>query len=186
MSHKKAQRAHKKIFCWFVLCLFVAPFEAKAETGQRLWLRYEPLPARSAGMYRQRIKSIAVDGNSDTFKILRTELNVGCEALFGTSSIVSHRDDASVVVGLPQTSTLIRKLGWEPELKRLGPEGFRIRTIGNVIVIASTTDVGALYGAFHFLRLLQTEQPIDRLQIDQSPRLKLRLLNHWDNLDGSI
>jgi len=36
------------------------------------------------------------------------------------------------------------------------------------------------------VRLLQTEQPIDRLQIDQAPRLKLRLLNHWDNLDGTI
>jgi alpha-glucuronidase len=71
-------------------------------------------------------------------------------------------------------------------LKKLGPEGFRIRTIRDVIVIASSTDIGALYGAFHFLRLLQTEQPIDRLQIDQKPALKLRLLNHWDNLDGSI
>ena len=37
----------------------------------------------------------------------------------------------------------------------------------SIIVIASTTDKGALYGAFHFLRLLQTEQQIDRLQIDQ-------------------
>ena len=177
---------------WFFLCilsLFVTT-EASAETGQRLWLRYERLPARSVDMYRQRIKSIAIHGNSDTFKIIRTELNVGCEGLFGTPSIVVDRDDASVVIGLPQTSTLIRKLQWEAELKRLGPEGFRLRTIRDggraVIVIASTTDIGALYGAFHFLRLLQTEQPIDRLQIDQSPRLKLRLLNHWDNLDGSI
>src|SRR4029078_13271361 len=48
------------------------------------------------------------------------------------------------------------------------------------------TDVGALYGTFHFLRLLQTEQPIYRLLIDQKPALQLRLLNHWDNLDGSI
>ncbi len=163
---------------------------AKADTGHRLWLRYEPLPARSADIYRQRIKSIAVHGNSDTFNILRTELKVGCEALLGTQFVVGSRDDASVVAGLPQTSTLIRKLRWEPELKTLGPEGFRIRTIRDgdrpVIVIASSTDIGALYGAFHFLRLLQTEQSIDRLQIDQSPRLKLRLLNHWDNLDGSI
>src|SRR5215510_6711469 len=170
------------------LSLFVA--NAEAETGERLWLRYEPLPARSIDMYRERIKSIAVYGHSGTFEVLRHELDLGCRGLFGTSFIVGTRDDASVVVGLPETSTLIRKLQWEPELKRLGPEGFRIRTIRDagrpVIVIASTTDVGALYGAFHFLRLLQTEQPIDRLQIDQSPRLKLRVLNHWDNLDGSV
>ena len=141
-------------------------------------------------MYRQRIKSIAVQGKSATFDVIRRELSLGCAGLLGTPVVVGDRDDASVVVGLPQTSTLIRKLQWEAELKRLGPEGFRIRTIRDanrqVIVIASTTDIGALYGTFHFLRLLQTEQPIDRLQIDQTPRLKLRLLNHWDNLDGSI
>ena len=53
-------------------------------------------------------------------------------------------------------------------------------------MIASTDEVGALYGAFHFLRLLQTLQPISRLDISQKPRLQLRMLDHWDNLDGSI
>ncbi|HSE15656.1 MAG TPA: alpha-glucuronidase family glycosyl hydrolase [Pyrinomonadaceae bacterium] len=161
---------------------------AKADDGYRLWLRYDQLPA--AEMYRARIKSIAVQGQSATFDVIRGELSHGCTGLLGTPVEVANRDDASVVVGLPQTSTLIRRLGWEPALKNLGPEGYRIRTVkdGNrdVIVIASTTDTGALYGAFHFLRLLQTEQPIDRLQVDQRPALKLRLLNHWDNIDGSI
>jgi len=154
----------------------------KADDGYRLWLRYEPLPARS----RSRIKTISVQGQSATFDVIRSELSQGCSGLLGRTIEVGNRDDASVVVGLPQTSTLVRNLKWDAELKRLGPEGFRIRTVRNVIVIASTTDIGALYGAFYFLRLLQTEQPLDHLQIDQRPALKLRLLNHWDNLDGSI
>jgi alpha-glucuronidase len=144
----------------------------KADDGSRLWLRYDHL---SSG----RVGSIAVQGQSATFDVIRRELR---EAAI----VVGSSDDASVIVGLPQTSTFIRNLAWEPELQKLGPEGFRIRTIRNVVVIASTTDIGTLYGTFHFLRLLQTEQPIDRLQIDQRPRLKLRLLNHWDNIDGSI
>jgi alpha-glucuronidase len=53
-------------------------------------------------------------------------------------------------------------------------------------VIASSGEVGALYGAFHFLRLLQTRQPINRLDVTQKPRVKIRMLDHWDNLDGSI
>jgi len=162
----------------------------KADDGHRLWLRYEKLPARSLDLYRQRIKSIGVHGESATFDVLRTELAVGCGGLLATQVSVADHDDASVVIGLPQTSMLIRKLRWEPDLTSLGPEGFRIRTIRDagreVIVIASMTDTGALYGAFYFLRLLQSEQPIDHLQIDQKPCLKLRLLNHWDNLDGSI
>ena len=162
----------------------------KADDGRRLWLQYDQLPLRSADRYRQRIKSIAVQGNSATFDLIRGELSQGCAGLLGAAVVVGDRDDASVVVGLPQTSNVVRKLRWEAELEKLGPEGFRIRAIrdGNrdVIVIASTTDIGTLYGTFHFLRLLQTDQPIDRLQIDQRPALKLRLLNHWDNPDGSI
>ena len=54
------------------------------------------------------------------------------------------------------------------------------------IVIASIADTGVLYGAFHFLRLLQTGQPIDKLNVTENPRLGIRILNHWDNLDGSV
>jgi len=192
VSHKKAQKAHKIFRCglnsFVLLVLFCGC--VKADDGYRLWLRYDRLPSQSLDNYRRRVRSIAVEGQSATFDVIRGELNQGCTGLLGTRVDVGDRDDASVVVGLPQTSALVRKLRWEAELKKLGPEGFRIRTIRDanrdVIVIASTTDIGTLYGAFHFLRLLQTEQPIDRLQIDQTPRLKLRLLNHWDNLDGSI
>ena len=183
MSHEKAQKAQNRFlpesnsFVAFVLfCgyLFFFAATARADDGYRLWLRYEQLPV-------QRIKSIVVEGRSATFDSIRRELS---------QVPVQDESKASVVVGLPQTSSLIRKLHWDAELKRLGPEGFRIRTIRDanrdVIVIASTSDIGALYGAFHFLRLLQTGQSTDQLQIDQKPALKLRLLNHWDNLDRSI
>ncbi len=44
-----------------------------------------------------------------------------------------------------------------------------------------------LYGTFHFLRLMQTRQPLDRLSTcAQSPRIQHRVLDHWDNLDGTV
>jgi len=166
-----------------LLCVFAQG--AKADDGYRLWLRYDQLPSVDA--YRERIKSISVQGKTETSDVIRRELSAACAGLLGTPVVVGDRADASVIVGVPESSPMIRKLRWETELKNLGPEGFRIRTVrDHVIVIASSTDTGALYGAFHFLRLLQTGQPIDRLQIDQKPRLKLRILNHWDNLDRSI
>ena len=162
----------------------------KADDGYRLWLRYEQLPAKSTNEYRRQIKSIAVQGTSPAFDVIRRELSLGCAGLLGIPVVVGDRDDASVIVGLPQTSRLIRKLRWQAELKKLGPEGYRIRTVKDgyrtVFVIASTTDIGALYGTFHFLRLLQTKSRILDLLIDQKPDLKLRILDHWDNLDGSI
>ena len=193
MDAGKQQRTNdsSKAFVPLVLlCVLVFASSARADDGYRLWLRYDQLPPGATNMYRERIKWIAVRGNSPTFDVIRRELSAACSGLLGTAVNVGDREDSSVVVGLPETSALIRKLGWQADLKRLGPEGFRIRTIRDagrtVIVIAATSDKGALYGAFHFLRLLQSEQPIDRLNLDQRPRLQLRILNHWDNLDRSI
>ncbi|HEU4390441.1 MAG TPA: alpha-glucuronidase family glycosyl hydrolase, partial [Blastocatellia bacterium] len=87
-------------------------------------------------------------------------------------------------------SPLIAGLKWDQRLAELGPEGFHIRSVKvgshSVTVIASSGEAGALYGAFHFLRLLQTLQPIEKLDVSQKPRLQIRMLDHWDNLDGSI
>ncbi|HEX6464040.1 MAG TPA: alpha-glucuronidase family glycosyl hydrolase, partial [Vicinamibacterales bacterium] len=75
-------------------------------------------------------------------------------------------------------------------LAGVGDEGFVIRSTRwrthPVTVIAANTDVGVLYGAFHFLRLIQTGASLDRLSVSSRPRLALRLLDHWDNLDGSV
>ena len=142
-------------------------------------------------MYRQRIKSIAIHGKSATFDAIRHEISLASRGLFGIPFVVEQNgNEASVVIGTPKSSSLISGLRWAMALKKLGPEGFRIRMVRyadrSMIFVAVSTDKGALYGAFHLLTLLQTEQSIDNLQIDQRPRLKLRILNHWDNLDGSI
>ena len=54
------------------------------------------------------------------------------------------------------------------------------------LAISSLTDAGVLYGVFHFLRHLQTGQPLDAIDAASGPRIGLRMLDHWDNLDGSI
>jgi alpha-glucuronidase len=81
-------------------------------------------------------------------------------------------------------------LGWDQDLAALGDEGYVIRSarMGGhaVTVIASRGEVGPLYGVFHLLRLMQTEQPIAALDLRERPRIQRRVLNHWDNLDGTI
>ncbi|MBS1786229.1 MAG: alpha-glucuronidase [Acidobacteria bacterium] len=168
-----------------VLLLFAAT-AVFAEDGYRLWLRYEPLPANA----RPAITSIIVSGNSATAKATRDELVAGCSGLLGRpiASAESVERDGAVVVGTPQTSPLIA--GLKLPLATLGNEGFVIRSAklsGHAVtIIAANADIGTLYGAFHFLRLLQTQKPISNLNIIEKPRLQLRMLNHWDNLDGSI
>src|SRR5690606_14366418 len=88
---------------------------------------------------------------------------------------------------------LRQMLGMEPkfELKRnaadLHPEGFMIRSETEAeTTIEAGGDAGILYGAFTLLRNIQTRRGLDNLGINSSPKIQLRLLNHWDNLDRTI
>ena len=176
-----------------VLSLATAlPVSAMAEDGYRLWLRYDRLPAESIKAYQPRLTSIVVPGNSASLDAIRTELVDGFSGLIGHPvPVAADVDrDGAVVAGTPKSSPIIAGLAWGPRLAELGREGFRIHSVklgGRAItVIASDGEIGALYGAFHFLRLVQTLQPVDNLDVTEHPRLRLRLLNHWDNLDGTI
>ena len=95
-----------------------------------------------------------------------------------------------MTVNTPAATPAIASLGWAEDLARTGEEGYVIRAAQisgrAVTVIASMSDVGALHGAFHLLRLMQTRRPIAAVNISERPRMDRRLLNHWDNLDGSI
>lgn len=64
--------------------------------------------------------------------------------------------------------------------KALTADGFRLSSTE----IQSNTDFGILYGVYELLRRQQTGQLITQELIN--PSYQLRLLNHWDNLDGSI
>jgi alpha-glucuronidase len=169
--------------------LFAHP--AYADDGYRLWLRYESLPKSLSEGYSKQLFSISVAGNSETSDAIRWELSNGLNGLLGKSpSIQPVAEKASLVVGTPSNSVFIARLNLTHELSALGNEGYVVRTIQRgshpTILIASQSDVGALYGTFHFLRLLQTLHPIENINISDKPRLRLRVLNHWDNLDGSI
>ncbi|MGA9773028.1 MAG: alpha-glucuronidase family glycosyl hydrolase [Blastocatellia bacterium] len=178
--------------CLGIALLLAIGATAKAEDGYRLWLRYDRLPDQMRASYRSRITSITVPGKSATLDAIRTELANGCAGLLGRSVPVAKdaRRDGALIAGTSKSLPLIAELKWERQLEELGPEGFIIRSVKlgryRVTLIASQGETGALYGAFHFLRLMQTLQPITDLQVSQKPRLRLRMLNHWDNLDGSI
>lgn len=87
--------------------------------------------------------------------------------------------------GMPVTLTLQRN----KETRALGEEGYCLLTSddGRKITITSAGERGLLYGAFHLLRLQDTDSAdLSKLDIKESPAYDLRILNHWDNLDRSI
>ena len=69
--------------------------------------------------------------------------------------------------------------------KDLPREGYTIKSQGGKTVIAASSDNGLLYGVYHLLRLQQTGQSCDNLHINEKPFYDLRILNHWDNPNGT-
>ncbi len=69
--------------------------------------------------------------------------------------------------------------------KGMAKEGYSIKSQGAKTVITASSDAGLLYGAYHLLRLQETGQPTSSLDISEKPFYDLRILNHWDNPNGT-
>ena len=187
------RRARFRLLLLGCAVLGVACSPLRAEDGYRLWLRYLPVadPVRLRE-YRAAITHLVVQGDSPTLNAARDELASGLAGLLGTRIPIARRvtRDGAVVAGTPANSALIASLEIAEELRRVGGEGFVLRAIRlggrQMLVVAANRDVGVLYGAFHLLRLLQTHASLGDLAVASAPRIQLRLLNHWDNLDRTV
>jgi alpha-glucuronidase len=169
------------------------PVPGTVEDGYELWLRYRTVSdATLLNGYRTSATQVVVEGNSLVAVSTKDELTRGLSGLLNQtiSASGSVTLDGAIVAGSPGSSPLINSLGWNTELNNLGSDGFIIRAATlsgkSCTVIAGSTDNGALYGAFRFLSLIQRYQSISSLNISDKPQYKYRLLNHWDNWNGSI
>lgn len=176
----------------FVMYVAAAVTGARGETGYDLWLRYHRIadPARLAE-YRTGITGLVVEGSSPTLDAARRELGMGINGLLGTEVPLGVAVGAgTVLAGTPATSARIANLSLDAALAGLGPEGYLIRSMTvdgqRVTVIAANRDIGVLYGVFGFLRHLQTHRTLAGIDVASAPRFELRMLNHWDNPNGSI
>ena len=159
----------------YLLCVLLSlcGVSLQANDGAGLWLGNEANDAK------MRAKVIAPAGGA-TLSLAREE-------------IAAHWQ-----LGGPVTLVLDKGLN-------LG-DGYRVQAACNSIgctgsysaTISASTEAGLLYGAFELLRL-QNTRAIDtggiapiagyygrNIDKTEQPAFSLRLLNHWDNLDGSI
>jgi alpha-glucuronidase len=175
-----------------LLLILVFACTARAEDGYELWLRY-PRVADAALLdrYRATVTSLNVLGSSPTLRAAADELARGLHGLLDTAIPTAGAPDrdGAIIAGTLRMAPLYN-LGLASALGPPDNDGYLIRSMvvegRRVTVIAANTELGVLYGAFHFLRLLQTHQPIDALAIAERPRLQHRVLNHWDNLNRTV
>ncbi|MGU3392360.1 alpha-glucuronidase family glycosyl hydrolase [Sphingomonas sp. M1A8_2b] len=152
---------------------------AHAEDGYDLWLRYRALPTAEAG-------AVDVHGNSPTMVVSANEVRRGIAGLSGKAPLDDRRAPAILLATAKDRDVAALHLPLAP----LGSEGYLVRrvSLGNrqVVLVTGNTDIGVLYGSFALLRHLQTGGSLDRIDLTSTPRVKLRVLDHWDNLDGVV
>jgi alpha-glucuronidase len=195
---KKTKVTHQQSLFFSFLLIMVAVFmtfheNVMAENGYELWLRYAPVSSPvMLKQYRSNFREIVFQGNSRTIQIARQEMSDAIGSMLGIDipSSGSATVDGFVAGGTPENSEIINDLNLGRKLMDAGEEGFIIiDTMYNnkkCIAIAANNDIGVLYGVFHLMRMIQTEKEITGLNVICHPKIKIRILNHWDNLNRTV
>ena len=114
--------------------------------------------------------SLHTELTGETVDRAKAELAEGLKGLYGAA--LTEGDD--ITLALDTT---------------LDPDGYRLQAADGRCTIAGGSEVGVLYGVFALLRNLQTAgKAWAQFTADEekAPSNRLRMLNHWDNMDGSI
>ncbi|WP_018886860.1 alpha-glucuronidase family glycosyl hydrolase [Paenibacillus massiliensis] len=172
------------------------PLEHMKAHGYDAWLSYESsLPIAVAAQYRPWCGAIHVSEPHATIEAAATELHRGIISMLDVHTEMSSAttDQPHIALGtfsgmFGEDSSYPAELFTSTDRESTGVEGFIIRTCPaeRCIAIGAAEPVGVLYGVYHLLRLMGTGRPLDTLDEVVVPVNGLRMLDHWDNMDGSI
>jgi len=95
----------------------------------------------------------------------------------------SARQELARGLRLPGTREIVLSSDRSLNLK---PDGYELKGANGKIAITGEDDRGTLYGAFALLRKVALGESVANLNEREEPRVPVRWVNHWDNLDGSI
>ncbi|MBK6938502.1 MAG: alpha-glucuronidase [Chitinophagaceae bacterium] len=162
-----------------------------AENGYDLWLRYKPVANKTLlASYRSLLQQINLKGNSATMQVIKDELTRASQGMLNLTPSFNSRPKSSPGLLIGVATNIYGNGNNSFVIDSIGKEGYTISTsiakAKQQTIITANSDIGLLYGVFHLLRLMQTEQNISYLNFSTSPKLKLRLLNHWDNLNRTV
>ena len=158
----------------------------------KCWLRYAAVPhSERLQEYRQWCgELVSPDSRGIVLASAMQELKRGMISMLG---IRPH------VTSIP-TSTQYILLGTQGQsdevsqalnsISTQAKDSYVLRTISidgrKCLFVGGLSDQGTLYASFHLLRLIQMGQSLENVDIQESPYNGLRMINQWDNMDGTI
>ena len=142
--------------------------------------------------------------NTITKNNMRTLISIFLLLMTGWSATATYGEDGSrlwlrldtvstsMITGVKGTAMTELQTYWQggpvvlKRQKGIAKDGYAIKSQDGKTVITAASDAGLLYGAYHLLRLQQTGKDCASLNISEVPAYDLRILNHWDNPDGTV
>ncbi|MCI5647947.1 MAG: alpha-glucuronidase family glycosyl hydrolase [Fusicatenibacter sp.] len=138
---------------------------------ENAWLAYQKKPPTADAAY---FSSLYVEGDHRVIATAREELLRAAREMFGKDMILcENREEATI------------SFIWD-RMAKTGEEGYHVREDNGKITITSEGPKGILYGCFACIRWVKMEKPFAGMDLLEKPSNPIRILNHWDNMDGSI
>ncbi len=135
------------------------PLLTVAQTSN-LWLNYNQL---------QTTYTFYFSSKNSTFDVIKKELT----KVSPTLTVAKKPEKANFIVIDNSQNSAIQL------------EGFVINASDNSVKIEARSSAGALYGVYEFLRRCQNKEKNIK-DFVSNPTYQVRILNHWDNPDGSV
>ena len=139
----------------------------------QLWLSYNTRRDAGNGRLFGEVFFEGFDTQDPIIQNAWAELSRGLKGMLGVEPSLNKS-------GLSGSGLAVRRL------TECAAEGFRLSCKDGNLVLEAADGKGVLYGVFHILRQIALERPLDQAQAVCRPDNPLRMLNHWDNMDGSI
>ncbi|GAB4008734.1 alpha-glucuronidase family glycosyl hydrolase [Spirosoma migulaei] len=166
----------KRLIC----CLLLISTLSYGDDGYRLWLKYDLIKdVAKREEYARSAQFIAVSNQSPILMNAAQELQLGLQGLLGKSvPIITDLGKRKGGVYLNEHKDFSNHINYKDD-------GYAMSNSDNIYILANK-GVGVLYGTFALLRYIQTGRSLTSLPLINIPKIQYRLLNHWDNTNGTI
>jgi alpha-glucuronidase len=158
-------------------------------TGYNCWLGYDRIIDENT--FAGYLKNIVAKSSTQVFYTSIQELvrSIKKTYIIDAKLTTNPGTDNFILAGLTCQQTIDEQMS-DKEKNFLISDGFLIKHIisGNkkFILLASMTDRGILYSVFAFLRKMALGTKPEELYVLENPSSPLRMINNWDNMDGTI
>lgn len=142
---------------------------------EQAWLSYAGKENKTKGTCRifSSEKNVLVENGLE-------ELQQAVKGILGRDPILCSDSEKDGVADANNLDILLTKA------KTLPKESYHIYEKEGSVIIEASDSHGFLYGIFAFIRQIQLGKSLTGMEINEQPVMPLRMLNHWDNMDGSI